>query len=300
VRASPESAAGAFGVTVATGVAALADGYEGYILDQWGVLHDGTQPYPGAAECLRRLHEAGKRIVVLSNSGRREADNLRLMADMGFEPALIDRFVSGGEDARRALETRKHPFHRALGRRCHAFTRAGDRSLLEGIGLELVDRVEDAEFLAVLGTDSPRRLVKDYERELHTGIARGLPMVCANPDIVRLLPEGTTEAQGALARRYETLGGKVFYHGKPYPAIYASCFEALGCAKDRIIAIGDSMEHDILGAARVGIRSVLIPGGVHGAELSISWGELPAPQKWRAFSAAAEAQPDYLLAAFKW
>ncbi|MGQ0752765.1 MAG: TIGR01459 family HAD-type hydrolase [Betaproteobacteria bacterium] len=300
MRGSPESATRACGVTVVTGVAALAAEYDGCILDQWGVLHDGTRPYPGAAECLRALREAGRRIVVLSNSGRREAHNLRLMASMGFEPALIDRFVSGGEDARRALETRQHPFHRALGRRCHAFTRAGDRSLLEGIGLELVDRVEEADFLAVLGTDAPRRLVKDYEPELQRGLARGLPMVCANPDIVRLLPEGTTEAQGALARRYEALGGNVFYHGKPYPAIYHSCLEALGCEKGRIIAIGDSLEHDILGAARVGIRSALIPGGVHASELGISWGELPAPEKWRAFSATADAQPDYLLAAFNW
>lgn len=296
--ASPESAA--YGVTVVTGVASLAARYDGFILDQWGVLHDGTRPYPGAVECLRALREAGKRIVVLSNSGRREADNLQVMARMGFDPALIDCLISGGEDARRALQTRKHPFHRALGRRCHAFTRAGDRSLLEGIGLELVDSVEEAGFLAVLGTDAPRRLVKDYEPELQTGIARGLPMVCANPDIVRLLPEGTTEAQGALARRYETLGGKVFYHGKPYPAIYASCFEALGCAKDRTIAIGDSLEHDILGATRVGIHSALIPGGVHAAELGVSWGALPMPEKWRAFSAAARARPDYLLAAFNW
>jgi len=285
---------------VAAGVAALAREYDGFILDQWGVLHDGTRPYPGAADCLRRLREAGRRIVVLSNSGKREYENLRLMAGMGFEPALVDRVVSGGEDARRALETRKHPFHRALGRRCYAFTRAGDRSLLEGVGLELVERIAEADFLAVLGTDAPRRLVKDYEPELQTGIARGLPMVCANPDLIRLLPESTTEAQGALARRYEALGGRVFYHGKPYPAIYESCFEALGCAKDRIIAIGDSVEHDILGAARVGIRSALIPGGVHACELGIAWGELPAPEKWRGFLAAAKARPDYLLAAFNW
>lgn len=282
------------------GVAPLARDYGGFILDQWGVLHDGTRPYPGAADCLRRLREAGKRIVVLSNSGRREADNLRLMAKMGFDPALIDRFISGGEEARRALEERSDPFHRALGRRCYAFTRGGDRSLLEGLGLELVDDIEKAEFLAVLGTDAPQRLVRDYETELRAGIAGGLPMVCANPDTIRLLPGGTTEAQGALARRYEEMGGEVFYHGKPYPAIYEACLDALACPREKVIAIGDSVGHDILGAARVGLKSALIPGGVHAAELGIRWGEVPAREKWHAFAASAVARPDYLLAAFNW
>lgn len=301
--ASPEElpAASEFGgIVPVAGVAALAHDYHGFILDQWGVLHDGTRPYAGTAECLQRLRAAGRRIVVLSNSGKRESDNLRLMARMGFDTALIDRFIAGGEHARGALQARADPFHSALGRRCYAFTRGGDRSLLEGIGLELVDRIAEADFMAVIGNDSPRRLVGDYETELQAGIARRLPMICANPDIARLTPDGITEAQGVLARRYEALGGEVFYHGKPYPAIYGSCLEALACAPDKVIAIGDSIEHDVLGAARVGIRSALIPGGVHAPELGIAWGELPTSEAWRAFAVHAAATPDYLLAAFNW
>lgn len=278
----------------------LAAACDGFILDQWGVLHDGTVPYPGAAACLQRLRAAGKRIVVLSNSGKRAADNLKRMARMGFDTALIDRFVSAGEDARDALETRADAFHSKLGRRCYAFTRDGDQSLLADIGLEFVDRVEDAHFMAVIGTDSPRRALADYERELQAGIARGLPMICANPDIARLTADGIIEAPGVLADRYEALGGTVFYHGKPHPAIYRSCLLALGCAPERVIAIGDSVEHDILGAARVGLRSALIPGGVHAAALGISWGGLPGPRAWRAFADAAVAKPDFLLPAFTW
>jgi HAD superfamily hydrolase (TIGR01459 family) len=303
VPASPEdlSGAGAFGgIVPVAGISALVNDYDGFILDQWGVLHDGTRPYAGAAECLQRLRGTRKRIVVLSNSGKRASDNLRLMAGMGFDTALIDRVISAGEHARGALQARADRFHAALGRRCYAFTRGGDRSLLDGIGLELVDRIEDADFLAVLGSDAPRRLVGDYEAELRAGIARRLPMVCANPDLFRLTPDGITEAQGVLARRYEVLGGEIFYHGKPYPAIYRSCLAALGFPPERVIAIGDSIEHDILGAARLCIRSALIPGGVHAPELGIAWGALPTAESWRAFAASAVAKPDYLLAAFNW
>jgi HAD superfamily hydrolase (TIGR01459 family) len=282
------------------GMAALAARYEGFILDQWGVLHDGTRPYDGAAQCLQRLKAEGRRIVVLSNSGKREADNLRLMQGMGFDVSALERCVCAGEEARSAIAARADAFHRLLGRRCFAFTRAGDRAVLEGIGLEFVDRVEDADFLAVLGIDSPQRSLADYEPELAAGAARKLPMVCANPDILRLTPQGLVDAQGVLAVRYEALGGRVFYHGKPYPAIYRACLSALRCAPEQVIMIGDSVDHDVLGARRAGIASALIPGGVHGAELGIAWGELPRDDAWRTFAAKACAQPDYLLAAFNW
>ena len=282
------------------GMSALAGRYDAFILDQWGVLHDGTRPYPGAAECVERLHAAGKRLVVLSNSGKREEDNLKLMAGMGFDVSVLERFVTAGEEARAALHARGDEFHRTLGRRCYAFTRGGDRSLLEGIGLDLVDRVEDADFLAVVGIDSPQRVLADYEAQLVAGVQRKLPMVCANPDILRLTPQGITDAQGVLAARYEALGGRVFYHGKPYPAIYKSCLAALECAPEAVLMVGDSVDHDVLGARRAGIASALIPGGVHGAALGIAWGEQPREDAWQRFAAEACAQPEYLLAAFNW
>jgi HAD superfamily hydrolase (TIGR01459 family) len=288
------------GVTPLTGVAVLADRFDGFILDQWGVLHDGTRPYAGALECLQKLRARGKRIVVLSNSGRREDYNIELMRKMGFACALFDRLICAGEDARQALAARSDDFHRALGRRCFAFTRDGDRSVLEGIGLEFSARVEQADFLAVLGTDSPRRSLADYESELQAGIAAALPMVCANPDLWRFAPDGMIEAAGVLARRYEALGGRVYYHGKPHPAIYASCLAALGCPSRRVIAIGDSLEHDILGARRVGLASALVTGGVHAETLGIVWGELPSANHFSALIASAPAVPHFLLPAFIW
>ncbi len=282
------------------GMANLAEAFDGFILDQWGVLHDGARPYAGAAACLARLRAQGKHVVVLSNSGKGEDYNLELMRRMGFERALFDRLVSAGEDARHAIATRNNAFHRSLGTRCFAFTRDGDRTVLEGIGLDLVDRMEDAEFLAVLGSDSPQRLLAGYEAELRLGIVHALPMICANPDLWRFAAGGMIEAPGVLARRYEALGGAVFYHGKPHPAIYRSCLEVLGCSRERVLAVGDSIDHDILGANRAGIRSALVTGGVHASALGVTWGEMPDAEAWRGFAADAVATPDYLLPAFVW
>ncbi len=297
--ASPEPAPA--GVIAFEGVAALAREFDGFIVDQWGILHDGTRPYPGALDCLQRLRHAGKRIVVLSNSGRRETHNIRLMGAMGFDARLFDRCVSAGEDAREAIERRVQPFHARLGKRFYAFTRDDNVSLLDGLDLVRVARVYDADFLMVIGIDSPRLGIADYEPLLAAGTARRLPMICANPDIVRVSPDGLVDAPGVLAQRYEQLGGEVFYHGKPWPAIYESCLEALGAiARERVVTVGDSIEHDVLGASRAGLRSAFVAGGIHVGDLDTPWGTLPRPAAWQRFVEGAAARPDYLLPAFVW
>ena len=298
--ASPENDFG--GVTAFGGVRDLARDHDGFIIDQWGVLHDGTKPYAGAVECLGRLHAAGKRLVVLSNTGRREAEGIRAMAAMGFDPKLFVRFVSAGEDAREGIERHATPFHARLGHRYYAFTRDDNTAVMDGLGKERVGHPAEADFLMVIGIDSPPLTVADYEVLLAAGAARKLPMVCANPDIVRPSPEGILDAPGALAQRYRELGGgEVFYHGKPYPAIYESCLEALpGVPKERVVCVGDSIEHDILGASRAGLKSAFVTGGIHAEELGAPWGSLPEPAAWKRFGEEAVARPDYLVPAFVW
>jgi HAD superfamily hydrolase (TIGR01459 family) len=298
VAASPERAYG--DVVALAGVAALARAFDGFIVDQWGVLHDGTRAYPGAVECLERLQRGGKRIVILSNTGRGEEEVRGIMAGMGIDPSLYDRCITAGQEARDALAARRHPFHARLGKRCYPFTRAGDVSMLEGLGLELVDRAEHADFLAVLGIDSPRVGLADHEPALVAALARRLPMICGNPDVTRPSPEGLLDAAGVIARRYEAMGGEVFHHGKPYPAIYDSCLEALGMDRAKVIAIGDSMDHDVAGAARSGLRCAFVSGGIHAGALGSPWGALPAPAAWERLVEEAPARPDYLIPAFVW
>ena len=288
-------------MTALPGVAALARDYEGFILDQWGILHDGTRPYAGAIECLERLRSAGRHVVILSNSGRSGRFNIAMMEKMGFDAKLFDRVISAGDDAREAIADRTHAFHRRLGKRYYAYTREDDVTIFDGLGLERVGSVERADFLAVIGIDTPKVTLDHYEPSLAAGAARRLPMVCANPDVTRPSPDGLVAAPGALARRYETLGGEVFYHGKPYPAIYQSCLAALrACAPGRIVAVGDSLEHDIVGASRAGLRSAFSAGGIHLGEMGAPWGELPDPAAWRRFLQEAPARPDYVLPAFVW
>jgi ribonucleotide monophosphatase NagD (HAD superfamily) len=128
-------------------------------------------------------------------------------------------------------------------------------------------------------------------------------MVCGNPDVTTPSAGKLVEAVGAIAARYEAMGGAVSFHGKPYPAIYAMGLALLarhGVAARDVVAVGDSIAHDIVGAHRAGLRGALVAGGIHREVLGIAPGELPSAARWSAFAQDAEAIPDYLVATFAW
>jgi ribonucleotide monophosphatase NagD (HAD superfamily) len=126
-------------------------------------------------------------------------------------------------------------------------------------------------------------------------------MVCANPDLVVIHEGRAAICAGALAQRYEALGGRVRWHGKPYPSVYRTCFAALGISeRRRILAVGDSLRTDIAGAAAAGIDSVLVTGGIHGEELGAAPGELPDRARLTAALAAGRHYPVAAIAGFRW
>ena len=282
------------------GISSLPELYDGYLLDQWGVLHDGTSPCPGAIDALERMRKAGKRVIILSNSGRTGEENAALLGRMGFSRALFDGVVSAGDDARAALRMRDEPSYRDLGRRCLLLARDGERHLAEGLGLDLVADVADADFILLLTMDPPRQSVAGWASLLERARARGLPMICGNPDLHRASPDGgLQEAPGSVARAYEALGGRVHYHGKPEPRIYRHCLAALGLDPGRVLAIGDSLQHDIAGAHAAGIASALVASGIHRAD--IAWnGGTPTPASCEALFATAGLVPAYVLPSFRW
>ena len=209
------------------GIGAFADRYQGFLLDQWGVIHDGQQALPAALAALGELKRRNKRLVVLSNSGRRAALNRRRLAEMGFNVAMFDAVVTSGEAAWQALERRNLPGFAELGRRCLLFTIGGDLGVVADLGLELVDTPEQADFLFLTGTEIPPLTLDDYRAILERAAVRDLPMVCSNPD--RVAPSGTelVIAPGTIAAMYEAMGGTVRYIGKPHAPIYGACLDAL-------------------------------------------------------------------------
>lgn len=245
------------------GVRAVAGDFDAMIVDQFGVLHDGARAYPPARACITQLRDAGKQLVVLSNSGRRATANRQRLAALGFDPDVFHAVITSGEVAWRALAERSDDFHRSLGRRCYVVAESDPEDFLAGLDLDPAPRVEDADFLLVIGIDTPRRSLDDYLPILREGLRRGLPMVSANSDLVRFTRAGLQPAPGALAQRYAEMGGVVRGYGKPLPTIFHDCLETLdGIDRKRVLAVGDSLEHDIRGAQAAGIASLYIRSGI--------------------------------------
>ncbi|MCU4179253.1 TIGR01459 family HAD-type hydrolase [Bosea sp. BH3] len=283
------------------GVSQLAGRYDGFLLDQWGVLHDGAAAHEGAIACLEAMRAAGKRVVILSNSGRDGSENEAILARMGFSRDLYDSVVSAGDDARDALLRRDEPAYRDLGTRCLPLTRPGEQHLADGLGLTLVDAPEQADFLFVLSIDAEKQSVAGWRPVLERALSQGLPMICGNPDRHRVHPGGRLlEAPGAIALAYERMGGVVHYHGKPEPRIYRTCLQRLGLPPSRLLAIGDSLEHDVAGAARAGVDCLFIAGGIHRDELSWSEGDQAFQRSCEALFARNAASPTYCLPTFAW
>ncbi len=285
------------------GIHELAARYDAFLLDQWGVLHDGAHALPGALDCLARLRAAATRVVILSNSGRSGEANARAMRRFGITPDLYDAVVTAGDDARAAFAARRDRFHRALGRRALVIARHGDESQVADFGLVATTDVACADLVFVLSVDAAGHTVRDCERSLVAARARDLPLVCANPDATVVSHGRVIAGPGAIAQRYAALGGRVRYHGKPDRGIYTLALAALarlGVAPERTVAVGDSLPNDIAGARGAGLASALIAGGIHREALGVTAGALPDAAHWAAFMATSEVTPQYLLAAFVW
>jgi HAD superfamily hydrolase (TIGR01459 family) len=276
------------------------DIFDGFILDLWGVIHDGQTPYPPAAETLRQLRDAGKKTLLLSNAPRRAHALVTTMTGMGIGRDLYGDVLSSGEATREALIARDDPFFAALGTKVYHLGPERDRSVFEDTGLEIVS-LGEATFMVNTGPIDLEDTVEKYEAVLTAARAHDLPMVCANPDIVIIRAGKRVVCAGALAARYRALGGRVAHRGKPDRAVYDAAVKQLGVRdRQRIAVVGDALETDIKGAEAAGLPSIWCTGGIHAAALGVSYGVAADPVRAGKLAADEGFVPDYIIPGFMW
>lgn len=239
-------------------VAELAESHDGYVLDIWGVIHDGQKPYPGVPEALAEMRARGKRIVLLSNAPRRSWFVEKQLIGMGLDKGLWDGIVTSGEVTWTMLRDRSHPWFAKLGRRAFHLGPERDLSVIEELDLPLVSSAAEAEWLLNTGPDLERgaRDTAPYQPILEECARHKLPMVCVNPDRAVMVGGERLICAGAFADRYLELGGDVMEIGKPDPMVYDTVLATLGVPASRVVAIGDTPHTDLLGAKNAGIDAV--------------------------------------------
>ena len=288
-------------LSVLPGVAHLAERYDGFILDLWGVIHDGIRPYPGVVTCLKRLRDAGKSVCLLSNAPRRRATVVEKLLGMGISPDLYDHLYTSGDATYEHLAGRLDEWYRGLGRRLYHLGPERDASVYCGLDYDIAETPEAADFIVATGIDRDAETLDNHESVLARSAARKLPMICANPDLVVNSGARIVLCAGTLAARYELLGGEVRYHGKPHTSVYRRCLELMNIADvRRIAAIGDSLRTDIAGANSAGIDAVFVTGGIHRQECVIPNSDVPDVERIIQLSGCVGSRPNYVMSLLVW
>jgi HAD superfamily hydrolase (TIGR01459 family) len=281
-----------------TTLADLAPNYDAVLSDVWGVVHNGVAPHPEAVEALRKFRDGGRRRVVLITNAPRATPPIIAMLDaMGVPRDAYDAVVSSGDVTRDMIAPyRGKVIH-------HIGPPTIDDSLYEGLGV-IRGSAEDAAAVVVTDLDTDDDTPDMYEDRIKVWLARRLSLICANPD--RVVEHGgrIIYCGGALADLYEAHGGRIRMAGKPYRPIYDEALRladrAAGVAIDRsrILAIGDSIRTDAIGAANAGLDLLFVTGSIHAHEVD-AFGS-PDPEAIRALVAPSGARLKGFLPRLAW
>lgn len=281
-------------VPVAAGLATLTAGIDCLLVDVWGVLHNGVRAHAAAGEALTQFRQRGGTVVLVSNAPRGSHLVVPFLDSLGVPRAAYDGVVTSGDVAR-------HYLARSAARTLHYIGPDKDRSLFDGLAFQETP-VAQADLVLCAGLENDEaETPDDYRPTLAACHARGLPMVCANPDLIVERGHQLIWCAGAIAEIYEAMGGTVIWTGKPHGLIYEAALEMArntrnaDIPRSRIMAIGDALRTDVAGARALGVRVLMTADGIHGADLLNADRNIDSA-KADAFFARAAIRPDHVIA----
>lgn len=276
------------------GLSDIAHRYDHFIIDVWGVLHDGIHAYKGAPEAMHWLKAQGKQTLLLSNSPNRSARVIeKVVTPIGIPPSDYNHILTSGEAAWAYM--RDH--HK--GQKVYTFWDDEKPSALENLECTRVYTLNEADFMygALVPYDA---VFEQYLDVLNTALKKRIPFVCGNPDRVVGHGDRLHLCVGTLAEWYEAQGGPVVWIGKPYQPVYDQAWVMLGKPdKSKILAIGDSLVTDVAGAKNFGCDVLWNVTGIHWEELKSDHAENTINPNKVSEALKGHATPTGLLHGFK-
>lgn len=283
---------------IISSLADISDRYDVLLCDLWGCVHDGRTVYPDAIPALRAFRDAGKTVVLLTNSPRDRHAVADQVAKFGLPEDCWDTIASSGDAARAAMLTG------AVGAKVHVMgEQPGDgffnpmAIIDQPVQIEKVP-LDQAEGIVCLGPDDPMSDPETWRAELLYAKQKDMKLLCANPDIVVDRGEVREWCAGAVARMYTEMGGESLFFGKPHPPIYDLARRRLAeigklVGNDRMLAVGDGIQTDIKGALGEDIDSLFITGGLARAETKTAID--PEAEALSAYIAKEMVTPTYAI-----
>ena len=240
----------------------LADQFDAFFIDQFGVLMDASGPYPFAIDAIKRLSEYNKPIVLLSNSGKRAIENCERLERLGFDLNLFTAVITSGEVAYWTIKNKIEDGN-FIKPKIYLISRDSDISPVNGLSCKIAKNTDEADYLIIAGSESDTKSISHYTSLLEPMANKGIPAFCTNPDLVMLTPNGTSFGAGLIAKEYEEMGGSVTWFGKPHPLIYKFALNKTpNIEPQKVLCIGDSVEHDIRGSFNANCSSALVKTGI--------------------------------------
>lgn len=270
---------------VLTPASELAEHYDGWLCDVWGVVHNGVSAFEDAVDALCRYRAGGGYVVLITNAPRPSRAVYPQLERLGVPREAFDTIVTSGDVTQALVKKRPNAplFHLGPPR---------DHVILEDLPNPIVDKSQ-AELCLLTGPmNDSTETVEDYDGRLAEMLDQGVEMLCANPDLVVRSGDRLVICAGSIARRYSEMGGRVTIAGKPQAPIYVAAMAKVSelagrhIEKNRLLAVGDGLPTDIKGAALNGFDVYFITGGIHAAEL----GDMGSPDGVARVAAVVENQ----------
>ena len=252
-------------------LADLTGRYDAVFCDLWGCLHNGQTAFPAAVAALQQFRATGGKVLLLTNAPRPKSSVVKQLDGIGVPRDAWDVVVTSGDAAQMGM------LSGVVGRRVHHIGAPKDEAFFTDFAEDLaayaatqppITRVplKEAEGIVCTGlTDDLTETPEDYRSSLLLGKTLGLPMLCANPDIVVDMGDKRLYCAGALAQEYEQMGGTTLYFGKPHPPIYDLARRRLAALREgdpQVLCIGDGIATDVQGGLAEGMDTLFITGGI--------------------------------------
>ncbi len=235
----------------------VEDNYDIFLIDLWGVIHNGLELFENVKSVLARLKKKNKIIFFITNAPRRSVVIANQLNHFGLSNEFYDHIVSSGEITWLSLKKNYEK------KKCFLIGPPRDYHLVEGLDIKIVkDYSKGADIIINTGPWGDNDVLENYTDLLNNLIKFKSLMICSNPDKTVIRGKSFMICAGLLAEYYEKIGGKVLYYGKPHNNIYEFCYKFIQ-GENKVLVIGDSLENDIKGANLQKLDSLLITEGIH-------------------------------------